>query len=306
MASDGAPANTVAIDRYGPAGRSAWMDVDWREHQRWVTVADRPVNVVDLGSGPPLVFVHGLAGSWQNWLENLPEFARDHRVIALDLPGFGHSPMPLQRISITGYAAIVDELLRTLGVPAATIVGNSMGGFVALDMALHHAQRVERLVLVAAAGVGLERAGVDRAVGVLRRAERLVLGYNAFIAARSDVASRRAGLRRQLLRMVAAHPEKLPAPLVSEQLRANGTAGFLDAVEALTTYVVRDRLQEIDAPTLIVWGEHDRLVPVADAGRLARGIPDARSIIYADTGHVAMLERPERFNADLRAFLAER
>ena len=306
MAGDSALTDTVAIDRYGPSGRSAWMDVNWREHQRWVTVADRPVNVVDLGSGPPLVFVHGLAGSWQNWLENLPEFARDHRVIALDLPGFGHSPMPLQRISITRYAAIVDELLETLGVQSATVVGNSMGGFVALDMALHHPRRVERLVLVAAAGVSLERAGVDRALGLMRRAERLVLGYNAFIAARSDVASRRAGLRRQLLRLVATHPEKLPAPLVSEQLRANGTAGFFDAVDALMTYMVRDRLHEIEAPTLIVWGEHDRLVPVADAGRLAQGISDARSIIYADTGHVAMLERPERFNADLRAFLTER
>ena len=84
----------VDLDAYGPQGRSPWLDVDWRAHQRWVEVGGRAVNVIDLGSGPPVVFVHGLAGSWQNWLEQLPVLAEDHRVIALDLPGFGQSPMP--------------------------------------------------------------------------------------------------------------------------------------------------------------------------------------------------------------------
>ena len=82
------PATTVR------AGRSAWLDVDWHEHQRWVTIDGRQVNVVELGSGPPIVFIHGLSGSWQNWLEQLPVFAREHRVIAFDLPGFGESEMP--------------------------------------------------------------------------------------------------------------------------------------------------------------------------------------------------------------------
>src|SRR5213592_622642 len=82
---------------YGPVGRSAWLDVDWGAQQRWVTVAERPANVIELGAGdPPVVFVHGLAGSWQNWLENLPHFAERHRVIAMDLPGFGASPMPAE------------------------------------------------------------------------------------------------------------------------------------------------------------------------------------------------------------------
>src|SRR5205085_6447300 len=79
---------------YGPSGRSPWLDVDWREHQRWVTIDGRRVNVIELGSGPPVVFIHGLSGSWQNWLEQLPVFARGHRVITFDLPGFGASQMP--------------------------------------------------------------------------------------------------------------------------------------------------------------------------------------------------------------------
>lgn len=300
-----APVDTITIDHYGPRGRSAWLDIDWSEHQRWVHVDGRAVNLVDLGQGPPILFIHGLSGSWQNWLENLPEMAREHRVVALDLPGFGHSEMPRERITITRYAATVDAVLTTLGIDRAAIVGNSMGGFVAVDIALHHPERVEKLVLVAAAGLSVEHVRNDRAMVALRRLERLINGYNGFIATRSDLVSRRAGLRRQLLRLVAAHPDRLPAPLVSEQLRASGKPGFVDAVEAVTTYPIRTRLPEVDCPTLVIWGEKDRLVPVADAERFTRGIPGSRKLVYADTGHVAMLERPERFNADLRTFLAE-
>jgi pimeloyl-ACP methyl ester carboxylesterase len=300
-----AVAQRVRLDHYGPRGRSAWLDIDWREHQRWIDVAERAVNVIELGEGPCVLFIHGLSGSWQNWLENIPEIARDHRVVAVDLPGFGHSSMPRERITMTRYAAIVDELMGVLGVERATLVGNSMGGFVALDIALQHPQRVDRLVLVSAAGLSVEHMRNDRAMVALRRLERLITGYNGLIASRADNVSRRAGLRRQVLRLVAAHPHLLPAPLVSEQLKASGKPGFLDAVEALTTYPIRSRLPEIECPTLVVWGALDRLVPVADAERFLRGISGSRAVIYEDTGHVPMLERPERFNADLRAFLEE-
>ena len=101
--------------------RPPWLDVDWSEHQRWVQVAGRPVNVVELGSGPPVVFVHGHSGSWQNWLLQLPVIAERHRAIALDLPGFGRSPMPRDPVSMSGYARIVDELLGELGVSAAAV-----------------------------------------------------------------------------------------------------------------------------------------------------------------------------------------
>lgn len=303
MTDVSAPVDTITIDHYGPRGRSAWLDVDWGRHQRWVHVDGRAVNLVELGDGPPIVFIHGLSGSWQNWLENLPEFARDHRVVALDLPGFGHSEMPLQRITITRYAATVDAVMTTLGIDRAVVVGNSMGGFVAVDLALHHPERVAKLVLVAAAGLSVEHMRNDRAMVALRRLERLINGYNGFISTRSDLMSRRAGLRRQLLRLVAAHPERLPAPIVSEQLRASGKPGFMDAIEALTSYPIRSRLPEVDCPALVIWGEDDRLVPVADAARFTRGIRGSRRLVYADTGHVPMLERPERFNADLRAFL---
>src|SRR5689334_10196271 len=94
---------------YGPVGRSPWLDLDWREHQRWVEVEGQPVNVIELGEGPPIVFVHGLSGSWPNWLEQLPVLAARHRAIALDLPGFGHSPMPSETITIAYYARRSEE-----------------------------------------------------------------------------------------------------------------------------------------------------------------------------------------------------
>ena len=86
-----------------------WLEIDWREHLHEVELDGTRVNYVELGSGPgmAIVFVHGLSGSWQNWLENIPHFARQHRVLALDLPGFGHSPMPEWEISIESYGRLL-------------------------------------------------------------------------------------------------------------------------------------------------------------------------------------------------------
>src|SRR5437763_3892136 len=173
-------------DLYGPDGRSEWMDVDWRSYLHWADVKGRPVNYVDIGEGPALVFIRGLSGSWQNWLENIPHFARSHRVIAVDLPGFGCSPMPAEKITINGYAGAVDELLDGLGIERAAVVGNSMGGFIGAELAIEFATRVERLVLVSAAGLTTVDMHNDRALGLLRRAEN-VLAYGAgWIASGSD------------------------------------------------------------------------------------------------------------------------
>jgi pimeloyl-ACP methyl ester carboxylesterase len=293
------------LEAYGPVGRSAWLDVDWREHQRWVTVLGSPVNVVEMGTGDPIVFVHGLVGSWQNWLENIPHFARDHRVVALDLPGFGASPMPAEKISIAGYARILDALLGELGIDAACVVGNSMGGFIAAELAIAFPQRVERLVLVSAAGISSLDMRDERGLAALRRVERLVTMYGGWIASRSEFVARRGRLRRAMLAIVFRHPERIPAPLVAEQLHGSGKPGFIDALDALTDYPIEDRLGKIGCPTLIVWGTDDRLVPLRDADRFAAAIPGSRKVVYADTGHVSMLERPARFNADLDAFLAD-
>jgi len=296
-----------AANVYGPSGRSPWLDVDWREHQRWVSVvAGQPVNTIDLGEGPPLVFIHGLSGSWPNWLEQLPVFADSHRVIAMDLPGFGHSPMPRERITISGYARLLDGLLDELGIDAATVVGNSMGGFVSAELAIAFPQRVERLVLVSPAGLSTYRQSRGtRVLPALARGERIVAAYTAWLASKSDTVTKRAFLRNATLGLVTRHPSRLPAALAAEQLRGAGKPGFVQALEAILDYDFRDRLPEIACPTLIVWGDEDRVITVRDAAVFAELIPGSRKVVYEDTGHMAQIERPAAFNALLREFLEE-
>jgi pimeloyl-ACP methyl ester carboxylesterase len=290
---------------YGPTGRSPWLDVDWRSHQRWLEIGGRRVNVIELGSGPPVVFVHGLSGSWQNWLEQLPVFARDHRVVAVDLPGFGASEMPDWQISISGYGRWLDALYDALGIDVAAVVGNSMGGFISAELAIAYPARVERLVLVSAAGLTVEHQRHDRTLTVLRTLDRRLAAYAGWLGTRSDTLARRPRARRMIFGLVAHRPDLLAGPLVAEQIRGSGKPGFVPALDALTSYPIRDRLPEIACPTLIVWGTKDWLVPVRDADEFARLIPNARKVVWPKTGHMAMLERPAAFNRLLAAFLAE-
>jgi pimeloyl-ACP methyl ester carboxylesterase len=277
------------------------MDIDWPAHQRFVTIDDRRANVIELGAGPPLLLVHGLSGCWQNWLENIPHFARTHRVIVMDLPGFGASEMPREPISIPGYARFLEALCDELAIDAATVVGNSMGGHIATELAISFPQRVERLVLVSAAGITTEHAHRD---GVMAGG-RIIAALATRAAARHEALARRPGLRRLALSFVTRHPDRLSAGLAREMMQGAGKPGFMPALEAVISYRLSERLPQIACPTLIVWGEDDHVIPVRDAARFEQLIPDARAVVLPDTGHMAMLERPERFNALLEEFLAE-
>jgi len=307
------PAGEAAA--YGPVGRSPWLDVDWRRHQRWLMVDGQPVNTIEMGpenaragavETQPLVFIHGLSGCWANWLEQLPVLAGERRVVTLDLPGFGYSPMPAKEITISGYARLLDRLLGELQIDAAAVVGNSMGGFIAAELAIAYPQRVERLVLISAAGISTTgNHATTRVLPSLRRLETVLAGTGAWIASKSDTVARRARLREALLNVVTRHPSRLPAALAAEQLRGAGKPGFLQALQSIFEYDIRERLPEIACPTLIVWGDADRLITVKDADVFEELIPDSRKVIFEDTGHMAMLERPATFNALLKDFLDE-
>jgi pimeloyl-ACP methyl ester carboxylesterase len=180
-----------------------------------------------------------------------------------------------------------------------------MGGFIGAEVAIQFPARVERLVLVSAAGITVEHQRNDAVMGALYRTERVAMLMTSWVALHSDELARRPRMRKALLRFVAAHPDRLPGPLVAEQVRGSGTPGFLPALDALSKYPIRERLQQIACPTLVVWGREDRLVPVRDADVFEELIPDSRKVIFEDTGHVAMLERPDRFNRLVLDFLAE-
>jgi pimeloyl-ACP methyl ester carboxylesterase len=197
-------------------------------------------------------------------------------------------------------------LFAELGVDAAALVGNSMGGFIGAELAIAFPRRVERLVLVSAAGIStFNNRGAVRAVPVLQRAERILAAYTAWMASKSDTVARRPRLRDATLNVVTRHPSRLPAALAAEQLRGAGKPGFMQALRANLDYDFRERLPEIACPTLIVWGEDDRLINARDAQVFEELIPNSRLIMYEDTGHMSMIERPVAFNALLEGFLGE-
>lgn len=288
---------------YADGDDAAWIGVDWPALTRRVPVGDHEINVVDTGGPdgrPVLLFVHGLSGRWQNWLLTIPAFMGTYRCIAPDLPGFGASSLPRDGISIRGYARLVDELCDALGVDRAVVVGNSMGGFVGAELALSYPTRVEKLVLVSAAGLSIEyvrREPLLAAARVLSVTGTRSLPY-------SDRIISRPRLRRAALQMFVRYPERLSPPLAWEIMQGSGKPGFVHALDALTSFSLRERLPEISVPVLIVWGENDLLVPVGDAKRFERRIGDnARRVVFEDTGHAPMIERPSRFNEVLKAFV---
>ena len=300
----GAPPAPATQDDYGSQGRSAWLDIDWRRHLNSTTVHGARVNYVEMGEGPPVVFIHGLAGCWQNWLENIPRFAERHRVVAVDLSGFGHSELPREEISIPGYGRFIDAFLDVVGVERAALVGNSMGGFIAAETAISHPSRVEKLVLVSAAGGPALRERNDASQARLMRSARLFAPIAAAAIARREHIIRRPRLRRALLWKIARYPERIEPELCYEVASGAGKPGFLDALNAILAYDFEERIPDISCPTLIIWGRNDEIVPVEDALEYERLIPDARRAIFEDTGHVPMLERPGRFNELVEEFLA--
>jgi pimeloyl-ACP methyl ester carboxylesterase len=299
--SPGTPQLAPLPDGYGPDGRSEWLDIDWRAHLHAAEVNGARVNYIEMGTGEPLVFVHGLAGCWQNWLENIPHFARTRRVIAVDLPGFGESELPREEISIPGYGRFVDAFLGAIGVERAPLVGNSMGGFISAEVALSHPARVEKLVLVSAAGLVTVP---DRQLALAKRLAPYFHMGTARTIGRREHWVRRRRMRRMFLYGVARHPDLLQPELCYEIASGGGKPGFIDAFSAVLDYDFRDRLSDVSHPTLVVWGRDDRIVPVGGAHEYERLIAGARKEIFEDTGHVPMIERPHRFNRLLEEFLA--
>ncbi len=288
-------------DSYADGDDSSWISVDWPSLTRTEMVLGRRVNVIDTGGdGPPLLLMHGLGGLWQNWLLNIPAFMDSYRVIAPDLPGFGRSEMPSGRISIQGFARVIDALCDRLGVVEPVVVGNSMGGFIGAELALAFPTRLRKLVLISAAGISAENMWREPVMAVGR--------LMAIGAARTGVKSlpvvNRPRLRRAALQLVVRYPEKLSVPLATELVTGAGTPGFVGGLDAVLGYSFRERLPEIDVPTLIVWGRNDVLIPVEDAYEFQRLIGDnARVEVFDDTGHLAMLERPSRFNSLVTDFI---
>jgi pimeloyl-ACP methyl ester carboxylesterase len=295
------PSPSEGPDPYGDP-HPEWLDIDWSEHLRTTDVEGAAVNYAEIGSGPgiDLVFVHGLSGCWQNWLENLPHFSHGHRVLALDLPGFGASPMPPWEISIEAYGRLLHDFCAAVGVGDCAVIGSSMGGFISAEAATKDPDRFEKLVLVSAAGAThsrLRREPIEAAGRMLAAAAPLTLKAQQ----RSILRPR---LRDAAFGMIFDQPSRVPRELLWELLHGAGKDGFLPALTACIGYDILDRLEEVEVPTLIVWGRDDRLIPASDAIEFGRRLRRSETAIFDRCGHAPMAERPVRFNRVLEAFLA--
>jgi pimeloyl-ACP methyl ester carboxylesterase len=295
-----------ALGDYGQTATPDWRDTDWSRELKTMEIDGIPFNYVDTGSGDgdPVVLVHGLAGQWQNWLENIPRLAQSRRVVAMDLPGFGCTPEPEddEKITITRYGRWVNEMADRLGLETVDLVGNSLGGYIAAEVAIQFPERVSRLVLVSAAGIS--------SAEVLQMPILTAGRVAAAIASNSVTRYRRLASRpvtRDVsLALVARHPRLLKADLCYEAFfKGAGKPGFADALRAALDYDFRDRLPDVKVPTLIVWGEKDSIIPTRDADEFERLIEDSRKVVMKDTGHIPMAERPQAFNDVLVDFLDE-
>ncbi|MEA2364600.1 MAG: hypothetical protein QOI32_112, partial [Thermoleophilaceae bacterium] len=279
-----------ADDDYGATASPDWRETDWSRELKQVEVDGVPVNYVDVGSGDeePVVLVHGLGGQWQNWLENIPRLAQDRRVIAMDLPGFGLTPESDREVSISGYGRCVNALCDELGLGAISLVGNSMGGYIAAEVAIQFPERVARLVLVSAAGISSAET-LQKPILTIGRVATAIATNSA---ARHRRLASRPWTRHISLALVARYPGRLKPDLAYEGFfKGAGKGGFDEALRASLDYDFRDRLPDVKVPTLIVWGEKDSIIPVRDADEFERLIEDSRKVVMRDTGHIPMAER---------------
>ena len=294
-----------AGDDYGVRDEPDWTTIDWREHLRRTDIDGSAVNYVDIGSGaagvPPVVFVHGISGNWQNWLENLPRFAQERRVVALDLPGFGESEDMRGEITMSRHGRVVNALTEELGFDRYALVGNSMGGFIAAETAIQFPKRVDRLVLCSAAGITTNEL---RREPVMAWGRAIAMGGTRS-AAEVRMAILRPRLRHLVFSLIVRHPSRIPADILFEISRGAGREAFTDTLRAILDYDFRERLPEITAATFVVWGKRDAIVPSEDAYEYERLIPGTQPVLMLDdTGHVPMIERPVTFNDAVLEFLS--
>lgn len=305
VATDNPPPPTH--DDYGVSD-GEWLRIDWRDHLHSIEVTsalgETEVSYVEMGEGPAVLFVHGLGGSWRNWLENIPFFAKRHRVVALDLPGFGASPMPAVPLTMKAYGDLIVKFADALGLDSETaLVGHSMGGFISTEAVIEAPERFSSLTLVAAAGITFATIPQTRKE-LTRTALKLVL---PLAQSRLERNLGRKRLRSASFKGIIAHPSMVSREILWE-LGTYGvkSPGLLQAAYALAGYDTRDRLGDITLPTMVIWGNQDRLVPVAAAYSYERRISSSELHLIDDTGHMVQMERPARFNEVLEDFVSRK
>jgi pimeloyl-ACP methyl ester carboxylesterase len=266
----------------------------------------REVTYAEAGSGPVLLMIHGIAGTFENWEAVFDPLAREHTVLAPNLPGHGESAPAAGDYSLGAMASWSRDLLGALGHERATLVGHSLGGGIAMQFAYQFPELTERLVLVSSGGLGPE-------VSLLLRAAALP-GADLFIAATAGPGRIAGSALARGLATVGLRPHADIAE-VARGYSSLSDSGRRSAFLATLRAVVSTEGQRVDAadrlyltegtPVLIIWGERDRMIPAHHGERAHKAIPRSRLEIFEGVGHLPQLEAPGRFVAVLERFLAE-
>jgi pimeloyl-ACP methyl ester carboxylesterase len=254
-------------------------------HVRWI---EHPAT---LRLGEDVVLLHGLGSSAEDWVLQASVLQDRHRVIAVDLPGFGMSPRLPGWPSMADYARAVARTMAEAEVTAAHVIGLSLGGAVALQLGLDQPKAVVSLTLVnsfACRGV--------RPTAVLRTGWRFVY----VLADRMDRVG--AWVSRELF----PKPEQDDVrQIAAERLGRTHRRPYMQAGQAIARFDVRRRLGEVRCPTLVVAGEDDNLIPFSAKEELAASIPGARLVRFAASGHATPIDSAQAFNRQLEIFLEE-
>jgi pimeloyl-ACP methyl ester carboxylesterase len=269
---------------------------------KYTEVDGHRICYIDEGSGRPLLFVHGLGGTMNNWAPSITFFSERYRVISLDLPACGESAYADTDYSLEFFARVIRVLLAQLGLEKVTVIGHSLGGLITLHLALNHPETVEEIVLVDAAGG--HRFPRALQLGVRRLPERWVK-HVIFLTA-SYLLRFRFGYKVAGVYHVNRYTKTLLDYQVALADRPDLDA-YLEAYYRTTktsvgaTYV--DRLGEIDVPTLLVWGQKDGAVPPRVGRAVNRMILGSFLVSVARAAHVPQLDQPEVFNTAVQRFL---
>ena len=249
-----------------------------------------PLNHHRAGTGPPLLLLHGIGSRWQMYEPCLPWLTPRYEVIAVDLPGFGASPVPPgdPEPGIDTQVRLVAEFVAELGIERPHVVGNSMGGLIALELGRHGLAR--SVVCLSPAGFA-SHAEQRYAHGSLWLGVRMARR----IAPRADRLMAPAALRAALVGTFVARPRQLDPEVAAADLRALAAAPWFDAtLPAIAPRHFRAGADRFPVPVTVAWGDHDRLLLPRQLRRAAQQLPGARLVTLRGCGHVPTYDDPEQ------------
>lgn len=264
---------------------------------QYVTVSGLRICYTKKGQGPPLIFLRGVGGSADYWDETLPHFTDDFTVYALDLPGFGKSDKPDVDYSLAFHTRTVIGFMDALSIKRASFVGNSLGGQIAMNIAIHRPERVNRLALLASTGVW------KYPNPMLALFLRLVLTDNFFCRRTVKYWCHQWD---ELVVYETPNSEQKLREWIERRNAADFRAlcrAYSRSIKGLLYKPLRNDVHKINAPTLLLWGDDDRWHPVTDAVFLHKRIPDSRLIVFKGGRHMLTWDFKEDFNREVLQFL---